>query len=95
MKGRYEPFFIWLQDDCPQVYDPDQGDMDNDSIGDACDKCNRTGPGGIVDRDGDGVDDICDNCPQAPNENQENHDNDDTGDACDPDDDNDGRSKSL
>ena len=67
--------------------------MDNDGIGDACDKCNLTGPGGIVDRDNDGVDDICDNCPQTPNENQNNIDGDDTGDSCDPDDDNDGTSE--
>jgi hypothetical protein len=78
------------EDNCPSVYNPDQKDIDRDGIGDACDPCNLTGPNGIVDRDRDGVDDICDNCPQFPNPNQENQDNDATGDACDPDDDNDG-----
>jgi hypothetical protein len=34
------------QDDCPQVYDPEQADLDKDGIGDACDP----------DKDGDGVD---------------------------------------
>ena len=77
------------------MYNPDQNDIDNDGIGDVCDKCNKTGPDGIHDEDGDGVDDVCDNCPRISNENQENSDGDDTGNACDPDDDNDGRSKNT
>ena len=88
-------FSVCLQDNCPRVYNPDQKDVDRDGIGDACDPCNLTGPNGIVDRDRDGVEDICDNCPQFANPNQENGDNDATGDACDPDNDNDGISKSL
>ena len=68
--------------------------MDDDDIGDVCDKCNMTGPEGIRDRDSDTVDDICDNCPQDSNEDQRNDDNDETGNACDIDDDNDRISKS-
>ena len=82
-----------MQDNCANTYNPDQNDIDNDGIGDACDKCNLTGPGGIIDRDGDGVDDICDNCPQTSNENQEDADNDGLGNACDGDDDDDGIGK--
>ena len=88
-------FSVGLQDNCPRVYNPDQKDVDRDGIGDACDPCNLTGPNGIVDRDRDGVDDICDNCPQFANPKQENGDNDATGDACDPDNDNDGISKAI
>ncbi|CAI8038078.1 Thrombospondin-2 [Geodia barretti] len=91
LKGFYVKIICaHAQDNCPRVYNPDQKDVDRDGIGDACDPCNLTGPNGIVDRDRDGVDDICDNCPQFANPKQENGDNDATGDACDPDNDNDG-----
>ena len=83
-----------MQDNCPNTFNPDQSDHDDDGIGYACDPCNKTGPEGPKDRDFDGVEDACDNCAQKPNSNQTNHDGDITGDACDADDDNDGISES-
>jgi hypothetical protein len=37
-------FTVSMRDNCPSVYNPDQKDSDNDSIGDACDKqtCNNS-----------------------------------------------------
>jgi hypothetical protein len=67
-------------DNCPNTQNPDQADLDNDGIGNACDP----------DDDGDGVNDNVDNCQFTPNSNQANNDGDALGDVCDPDDDNDG-----
>jgi hypothetical protein len=86
-------------DNCPGTPNPDQGDADNDGIGDACDEpvdepIDNPGdtPGDTPeDSDGDGVPDANDNCPSTPNPNQEDTDGDGTGDACDaPDADGDG-----
>lgn len=67
-------------DNCPFVANTDQSNVDNDSLGDACD----------TDSDGDGVDDGQDNCPLVANANQLNTDGDGAGDVCDTDDDGDG-----
>lgn len=45
---------------------------------------------GILDDDGDGIDDAVDNCPGLSNSDQEDADDDDIGDACEPDTDGDG-----
>ena len=54
------------EDNCPSVFNPDQMDVDLDTVGDACDNC----PAGInrdqADADGDGSGDICDCAPSDP-----------------------------
>jgi hypothetical protein len=67
-------------DNCPNVANVDQADLDHDNLGDACDP----------DDDNDGVDDAVDNCPVDANADQANNDHDAQGDVCDTDDDNDG-----
>lgn len=67
-------------DNCPDVPNVDQLDLDSDGIGDECD----------LDLDGDGRDNDIDNCPLTQNPEQFDNDADDFGDACDQDDDNDG-----
>ena len=67
-------------DNCPDVYNPDQEDIDDDGLGDACDD----------DSDNDGVPDDEDNCPLTPNPDQLDTDGDGFGDACDDDIDGDG-----
>jgi hypothetical protein len=68
-------------DNCPSIVNPQQEDLDQDQIGDACDD----------DIDGDGVLNAQDNCPLIANPNQEDLDQDQIGDACDDDMDGDGR----
>jgi hypothetical protein len=59
-------------DNCPNVANADQADLDGDGAGDACDP----------DDDNDGVADTIDNCPMVANANQYDEDHDGTGDAC-------------
>ncbi|MBT8186982.1 MAG: thrombospondin type 3 repeat-containing protein [Croceitalea sp.] len=69
-----------VDDNCPNNPNPDQGDADNDGIGDVCDE----------DADNDGILDEEDNCPFTANPQQEDQDQDGVGDVCDTDLDNDG-----
>ena len=58
-------------DNCPRAWNPGQGDLNNDGIGDAC-----------SDIDQDGVTDALDNCPLTPNLTQTDLNGDGLGDAC-------------
>lgn len=60
------------QDNCPNVANPDQADINNNGTGDACE-----------DFDHDGVTNNKDNCPQNANANQLDTDGDGIGDVCD------------
>lgn len=60
-------------DNCPDVANGDQADLDNDGVGDVCDD----------DRDGDDAENDADNCPDLSNPDQSDADRDGIGDACD------------
>lgn len=59
-------------DNCVQLKNADQTDLDKNGIGDACE-----------DFDDDGYSNTNDNCPNHPNRNQLDSDNDGLGDVCD------------
>ncbi|TLM64755.1 MAG: hypothetical protein FDZ69_11410, partial [Deltaproteobacteria bacterium] len=60
-------------DNCPDHFNVDQNDADDDGIGDACDD----------DWDNDGVGNVPDNCPHITNTNQLDDDQDGFGNVCD------------
>jgi hypothetical protein len=68
------------RDNCKNVPNKKQTDLDKDGKGDECDP----------DIDGDKVPNAKDNCPYVKNPKQEKSDKDGKGNACDKDDDNDG-----
>lgn len=61
-------------DNCVEVSNSEQLDLDQDGFGDACDD----------DLDGDSLMNSNDNCPATPNTDQLDFDGDSIGDACDP-----------
>lgn len=61
-----------VSDNCPLVFNPNQRDLDEDGLGDACDP----------DRDGDRIPDTADNCPDDVNVEQIDTDRDGVGDSC-------------
>ena len=62
-----------VRDNCDNVENTNQSDIDRDNTGDACDD----------DDDSDGVLDVDDNCEGVANEDQSDSDGDGIGDACD------------
>ncbi|MEZ4433494.1 MAG: lamin tail domain-containing protein, partial [bacterium] len=76
-------------DNCPAVFNPNQGDLDADGAGDACDTCPwavEECPCAVPaadDLDADGVGAEADNCPETNNPGQEDADGDGKGDVCD------------
>lgn len=63
---------IDINDNCPNVSNSNQEDVDDNGIGDLCE-----------DFDQDGILNINDNCPNDPNANQIDTDGDKKGDVCD------------
>jgi hypothetical protein len=63
------------EDNCPATPNPDQGDLDGDGIGDACES----------DIDGDGLSDDEDRCPFVESSDNTDTDEDGLGDVCDSD----------
>jgi hypothetical protein len=85
----------YAEDNCPDLSNPDQADLDGDGQGDACDEdldgdgilnladnCPFRLNGDQADREQDGIGDACDNCPDIPNPSQEDQDADQIGDYC-------------
>jgi hypothetical protein len=71
---------IDLIDNCPDLANRDQADLDDDHIGDLCDECPI---GSNHNEDDDAWLDGCDNCPALANDDQTDSDGDQVGDACD------------
>jgi len=68
------------EDNCPDDYNPDQADSDDDGIGDLCDVCPYDA---ADDADADGHCSDVDNCSAVYNPDQADTDGDLVGDACD------------
>ncbi len=69
-----------VDDNCDNVLNPSQSDIDGDLVGDLCDP----------DIDGDGIQNALDNCQYDANPDQDDFDGDGAGDVCDLDSDSDG-----
>jgi len=69
-------------DNCPDIYNPDQYDSDNDYVGDICDNCPDSVNIDQQNSDNDSFGDACDNCPFVDNEDQADADGDGIGDVC-------------
>ena len=77
-------------DNCPFDYNPDQFDIDCDTVGDLCDNCpyvpnedQANAQCGAEIFVPDCLGDACDNCPCDPNPDQADLDVDNVGDVCD------------
>lgn len=84
-------------DNCPDRWNWDQADRDEDGFGDACDPCPTVHSGEDIDGNGqcdaledpdeDGIVTLHDNCPTVANRFQEDEDADGIGNLCDDTDD--------
>ena len=87
---------VICNDNCFVLPNADQGDADNDGVGDLCDNClqiansdqldadsDETGDACDNDIDGDGIDNASDNCPLQSRPDQSDYDQDGIGDVCD------------
>jgi len=45
---------------CPEIYNPEQDDVDGDNVGTACDNCPDVPNSSQIDSDHDGIGDACD-----------------------------------
>ena len=70
-------------DNCPELFNSEQGDSDGDEVGDLCDNCVDVPNSDQVNSDEDVYGDACDNCPLATNPGQQDSDQDGLGDQCD------------
>jgi hypothetical protein len=61
----------------------DQADVDNDTVGNACDNCASVANTNQLDGDLDTVGNVCDNCVSVANTSQTDGDTDTVGDSCD------------
>ena len=66
-------------DNCPSNYNVDQGDFDEDGVGDVCDDCPEDP---LNDVDADGICGDVDNCPTTYNPDQADSNGNQIGDAC-------------
>jgi len=71
-----------MYDNCVNVTNPGQEDVDNDWTGDACDNCVDMSNPTQSDFDMDGIGDACDNCPCMSNPDQMDTDGDGMADNC-------------